>query len=198
MEKYYTGNRDIRSLGYKNFDNTLLFVIDLQERLMPAVDESEELIRNTAALLKLCNLMSIKSLATEQYPKGLGRSVESILSELNDENIFSKTSFNALTQEVGAYLRENKIKKVIVTGAESHVCVYQTVRALLEHGLEVFVVEDGISSYSKEYKELGLRAMEAMGALRVNTEMLIYDLTNDSKSPHFKEITQIVKDLRSY
>ncbi len=197
MEKYYTGNRDIRSLGYKNFDSTLLLVIDLQEKLMPAVDKSEEIIRNTAALLKLCKMLSIKSLATEQYPKGLGRSVESILSELNEENIFSKTSFNALTEEVRAYLRENKIKKVIVTGAESHVCVFQTVRALIEFGLEVFVVEDGISSYSKEYKELGLRAMEAMGALRVNTEMLIYDLANDSKNPHFKEITQMIKDLRT-
>lgn len=197
MEKYYIGNRDIRSLGYKNFDSTLLFVIDLQEKLMPAVDKSEEIIRNTAALLKLCKMLSIKSLATEQYPKGLGRSVESILSELNEENIFSKTSFNALTEEVRAYLRENKIKKVIVTGAESHVCVFQTVRALIEFGLEVFVVEDGISSYSKEYKELGLKAMEAMGALRVNTEMLIYDLANDSKNPHFKEITQMIKDLRT-
>lgn len=197
MEKYYTGNRDIRSLGYKNFDSTLLLVIDLQEKLMPAVDKSEEIIRNTAALLKLCKMLSIKSLATEQYPKGLGRSVENILSELNEENIFSKTSFNALTEEVRAYLRENKIKKVIVTGAESHVCVFQTVRALIEFGLEVFVVEDGISSYSKEYKELGLRAMEAMGALRVNTEMLIYDLANDSKNPHFKEITQMIKDLRT-
>jgi nicotinamidase-related amidase len=197
MEKYYIGNRDSENLRYKNFDNSLLFVIDLQERLMPAVDKSGEIIKNTAALLKVFNWFSIKSLATEQYPKGLGRSVESILSGLKEENIFSKTSFNGLTEEVRAYLKENKIKKVFVTGAESHICVFQTVRALIDLGLEVFAVEDGISSYSKEYKELGLKAMEAMGAVRINTEMLLYDLANDSKNPRFKEITKLVKDLRN-
>ncbi len=196
MEKYYIGNRDSKNLGYKDFDNTLLFILDLQERLMPAIDKSEEIIKNTAALLKVFNLFSIKSIATEQYPKGLGRNVDSILYELKEENIFSKTSFNALTTEVRAYLKENEIKKVIVTGAESHICVFQTVRALIDLGLEVFVVEDGVSSYSKEYKELGLKAMEAMGAVRVNAEMLIYDLANDSKTPYFKGITNLIKDLR--
>ncbi len=196
MDKYYIGNRNDKSLTYQDFDNTLIFIIDLQEKLMPAVNKSEEIIKNTAALLKVFNLFSIKSLATEQYPKGLGRTVESVLSELKEENIFSKTSFNALTDEVRTFLKENEIKKVIITGAESHICVFQTVRALIELGLDLFIVEDGISSYSEEYKKLGLRAMEAMGAVRINTEMLIYDLVNDSRNPHFKEITQIIKELR--
>lgn len=196
MDKYYIGSRDNGNLGYRDFDNSLLFVIDLQEKLMPAVYKSDEIIKNSAALLKVFNLFSIKSLATEQYPKGLGRSVESILSELNEENIFSKTTFNGLTEEVRAYLEENGIKKAIVTGAESHVCVFQTVRGLIDFGLKVFIVEDAISSYSNEYRELGLRAMEAMGAVRINTEMLIYDVVNDSRNPNFREMTRLIKELR--
>lgn len=198
MNRYYIGNRDGVSHRYKDFDNSLLFVIDLQEKLMPTVYKNEEIIENTLALLKIFNLFSIKSLATEQYPKGLGKTVDSILSEFKKENIFSKTTFNALTEEVRAYLEENEIKKVVVTGAESHICVFQTVRALIDYGIEVFVVEDGISSYSKEYKELGLMAMETLGAVRVNTEMLIYDIVTDSKNPDFKEITNLIKDLRGY
>lgn len=181
---------------YDNKENTLLLVIDLQEKLMPAIYESDKIIKNSACLLKVFEMYGIKKIATEQYPKGLGQSVDEIKENLDDEYIFSKTSFDAITDEVSSYLKENKITNVIITGAETHICVYQTVRRLLFEGYKVFVVEDAVSSFNKEQKDLGLKAMSDMGASLVNTEMLMFDLASDAKDENFKEISKMVKNLR--
>lgn len=181
---------------YDNKENTLLLVIDLQEKLMPAIYESEKIIKNSKTLLKVFDMYGIKKIATEQYPKGLGQSVSEIKENLDDENIFSKTSFDAITDEVSSYLKENKITNVIITGAETHICVYQTVRRLLFEGYKVFVVEDAVSSFNKEQKDLGLKAMSDMGASLVNTEILMFDLASDAKDENFKEISKMVKNLR--
>lgn len=181
---------------YDNKENTLLLVIDLQEKLMPAIYESEKIIKNSKTLLKVFEMYGIKKIATEQYPKGLGQSVSEIKENLDDDYIFSKTSFDAITDEVSSYLKENKITNVIITGAETHICVYQTVRRLLFEGYKVFVVEDAVSSFNEKQKKLGLKAISDMGASLVNTEMLMFDLASDAKDENFKEISKMVKNLR--
>ncbi|MFR2610609.1 isochorismatase family protein [Anaerococcus obesiensis] len=193
---FYIEGYNFDTKTYDNKDNTLLLVIDLQEKLMPAIYESDKIIKNSACLLKVFEMYRIKKIATEQYPKGLGQSVDEIKENLYDENIFSKTSFDAITDEVSSYLKENKITNVIITGAETHICVYQTVRRLLFEGYKVFVVEDAVSSFNKEQKDLGLKAMSDMGASLVNTEMLMFDLASDAKDENFKEISKMVKNLR--
>lgn len=193
---FYIEGYNFDTKTYDNKDNTLLLVIDLQEKLMPAIYESDKIIKNSACLLKVFEMYGIKKIATEQYPKGLGQSVDEIKENLDDEYIFSKTSFDAITDEVSSYLKENKITNVIITGAETHICVYQTVRRLLFEGYKVFVVEDAVSSFNKEQKDLGLKAMSDMGASLVNTEMLMFDLASDAKDENFKEISKMVKNLR--
>lgn len=193
---FYIEGYNFDTKTYDNKDNTLLLVIDLQEKLMPAIYESDRIIKNSACLLKVFEMYGIKKIATEQYPKGLGQSVDEIKENLDDEHIFSKTSFDAITDEVSSYLKENKITNVIITGAETHICVYQTVRRLLFEGYKVFVVEDAVSSFNKEQKDLGLKAMSDMGASFVNTEMLMFDLASDAKDENFKEISKMVKNLR--
>lgn len=193
---FYIEGYNFDTKTYNNKDNTLLLVIDLQEKLMPAIYESDRIIKNSATLLKVFEMYGIKKIATEQYPKGLGQSVDEIKENLDDENIFSKTSFDAITDEVSSYLKENKITNVIITGAETHICVYQTVRRLLFEGYKVFVVEDAVSSFNEKQKALGLKAMSDMGASLVNTEMLMFDLASDAKDENFKEISKMVKNLR--
>lgn len=193
---FYIEGYNFDTKTYDNKDNTLLLVIDLQEKLMPAIYESDRIIKNSACLLKVFEMYGIKKIATEQYPKGLGQSVDEIKENLDDEYIFSKTSFDAITDEVSSYLKENKITNVIITGAETHICVYQTVRRLLFEGYKVFVVEDAVSSFNKEQKDLGLKAISDMGASLVNTEMLMFDLASDAKDENFKEISKMVKNLR--
>lgn len=193
---FYIEGYNFDTKTYDNKENTLLLVIDLQEKLMRAIYESDRIIKNSACLLKVFEMYGIKKIATEQYPKGLGQSVDEIKENLDDEYIFSKTSFDAITDEVSSYLKENKITNVIITGAETHICVYQTVRRLLFEGYKVFVVEDAVSSFNKEQKALGLKAMSDMGASLVNTEMLMFDLASDAKDENFKEISKMVKNLR--
>lgn len=193
---FYIEGYNFDTKTYDNKDNTLLLVIDLQEKLMPAIYESDKIIKNSATLLKVFEIYGIKKIATEQYPKGLGQSVDEIKENLDDEHIFSKTSFDAITDEVSSYLKENKITNVIITGAETHICVYQTVRRLLFEGYKVFVVEDAVSSFNEKQKALGLKAMSDMGASLVNTEMLMFDLASDAKDENFKEISKMVKNLR--
>lgn len=193
---FYIEGYNFDTKTYDNKDNTLLLVIDLQEKLMPAIYESDRIIKNSACLLKVFEMYGIKKIATEQYPKGLGQSVDEIKENLDNEHIFLKTSFDAITDEVSSYLKENKITNVIITGAETHICVYQTVRRLLFEGYKVFVVEDAVSSFNKEQKDLGLKAMSDMGASLVNTEMLMFDLASDAKDENFKEISKMVKNLR--
>lgn len=193
---FYIEGYNFETKTYDNKENTILLVIDLQEKLMPAIYGSDKIIKNSKTLLKVFEMYGIKKIATEQYPKGLGQSVSEIKENLDDECIFSKTSFDAITDEVFSFLKENKITNVVITGAETHICVYQTVRRLLFEGYKVFVVEDAVSSFNEQQKKLGLKAMSDMGASLVNTEMIMFDLASNAKDKNFKEISKMVKNLR--
>lgn len=181
---------------YTAKDRSLLLVVDIQPKLMVTMENAERTLKNTVGLIKAFKEYDMAVLATEQYPKGLGRSDDEILAEIDDEKIFAKTSFNALTPEVYEFIKENKIEKVFVTGAEGHVCVYQTIRSLLDMGLDVFYVDDAISSYSDELKKIARKSLRDMGAVLVNTELVLFDLAVDSKDPNFKFISNLVKELR--
>lgn len=196
IENFYLGSYDKVAKSYKNFDTTLLLVIDIQDKLLPVIYESEKILKKTLTVLDTFNMLNIKSIATEQYPKGLGRSHKDILKRIPEKNIFFKTSFNAVTNEIESYLKANKIKNIIITGVEAHICVFQTVRELVSLGYNIFVVEDAISSYKSEQKELALKAFDKMGAKIINTEMLLFDLINDSKNENFKAVSTLVKELR--
>lgn len=181
---------------YTDKEKSLLLVVDIQPKLMTSMDKGERTVTNTVGLIKAFKEYGMHVLATEQYPKGLGRSDERILAEIDEENIFAKTSFNALTPEVFEFIKENKIEKVFVTGAEGHICVYQTIRSLLDLGLDVFYVDDAISSYSDELKKIARKSLIDMGAVLVNTELVLFDLAVDSKDPNFKFVSNLVKELR--
>lgn len=181
---------------YQNREKTLLLVVDEQPKLMKTMENGEKTITNTLTLLKAFKEYDMNYLATEQYPKGLGRSDDRILELIEDEKIFAKTLFDAAIPEVVDYIEKEEITKVLVVGAEGHVCIYQTVRSLLDMGLEVFLVEDAVSSFTEELKATALTSLGQMGAVLVNTEMVLFDIARDSKDPHFKFISNLVKSLR--
>ncbi|WP_296115039.1 isochorismatase family protein [uncultured Anaerococcus sp.] len=196
LDKRFYTNSLSNEEAYTDKDKSLLLVVDIQPRLMDTMEEGERTINNAVGLIKAFKKYDMAVLATEQYPKGLGRSHEDILAEIDEGKIFEKTRFNALTPEVKTYIEENKIEKVFVTGAEGHICVYQTIRSLLDMGLDVFYVDDAISSYSNELKKIARKSLRDMGAVLVNTELILFDLAVDSKDPNFKFVSNLVKDLR--
>ncbi|WP_297687608.1 isochorismatase family protein [uncultured Anaerococcus sp.] len=193
--KFYTNSLTSDGL-YTDRTKTILLVVDIQPKLMVSVEEGERVTKNTVGLIKAFKAYDLPIIATEQYPKGLGRSDERILAELDDEKIFPKTSFNALIPEVLDFIKDKDIKNVVVTGAEGHICIYQTIRSLLDLGLNVFYVDDAIGSFTNELKDGAKASLRDMGAVLVNTELILFDLAIDSKDSNFKLISNLVKELR--
>ncbi|WP_276880814.1 isochorismatase family protein [Anaerococcus tetradius] len=181
---------------YQNKKKTLLLVVDEQPKLMTTMENGEKTIINTLSLVKAFKEYDMAYLATEQYPKGLGRSDDRLLEEIEEGKIFSKTLFDAAIDEVREFIEKEGIEKVLVTGAEGHICIYQTARSFLDMGLDVFLVEDAISSFSEGLKLTAMGSLEKMGAVRVNTEMILFDLARDAKDSHFKFISALVKSAR--
>jgi isochorismatase hydrolase len=196
-KKYYVNSYDKEKDIYSNKEHTLLLVIDEQPKLMNTMENGEQTILNTLVLINAFKEYGMPILATEQYPKGLGRSDERLLAEIDEDSIFAKSIFDAAIPEVIEYIKENDITNVVLTGAEGHICVYQTARTLRDLGVNVFLVEDAVSSYSEELKNIALINVRDMKALVVNTEMLLFDIARDSKDPHFKVISKLVKEIRA-
>ena len=172
--KYYINS--LEGDKYSKKDQTMLLVVDEQPKLMKTMENGELTILNTLVLIKAFKEYQMPILATEQYPKGLGKSDQRLLEEIPEDKIFEKTIFDAAIPEVLDFIKENNITNVVVVGAEGHVCVYQTVRTLLDLGLNVFFVKDAISSYTEELKETSANLLGQMGAAVVNTEMLLFDI----------------------
>lgn len=195
-EKYFINTFDEKTRIYNKKDNTLLLIVDEQPRLMNALENGEEAVLNTLTLIKAFEKYKMPILATEQYPKGLGNTDERILELIDKNHIFEKTIFDAATPEVLDFIKENDIKKVIIAGAEAHICVYQTTRTLLDFGINVFLPKDALASFKESQKEEALRTLREMGAVRSETETLLFDIARDSKDPNFKFISGLVKDMR--
>lgn len=195
-EKYYVNSFDEESGIYNKKDHILLLVIDEQPRLMNALENGENTVLNTITLIEASQKYQIPVLATEQYPKGLGNTDERILAKLDKNNIYEKTIFDAATAEVLDFIEKNNIKKVVIAGAEAHICVYQTTRSLLNLGINVFLPKDALASFKESQKEEALKTLREMGAVRTETETLLFDLARDSKDPNFKFISGLIKDIR--
>lgn len=195
--KYYINSFDKEGKIYDKKNKTLLLVIDEQPKLMNVMENGELTILNTLVLIKAFKEYRMPILATEQYPKGLGRSDQRLVDVLDDDKIYPKTLFDAATCEVLEFIEKNKIKNVVIAGAEGHVCVYQSVRTLLDLGLNVFLIEDAVASFKEEQKNLAIKTLRKMGAVIYNTEMALFDLARDSKDPHFKVISNLVKEMRA-
>lgn len=183
----------------KNFkvqrDSALIFVVDIQGRLMPAMADPKGVVKNTSTLLHAAKAYALPAVYSEQYPKGLGPTEEEVLKLLEELDAFrlEKTQYNATLPEMMEAIKKTGRKQIILTGTETHVCVYQTVRSLLEAGYELFVPYDAVGSRSEKNRDNALEQFREMGAVVTNTETLLFDLMKDAKDPHFKELQQYIK-----
>ena len=182
MEKYFLGR-----------DEAVLLIVDIQERLVSAMKYGEKIIRNTNRLISFANNLGIPIIVTEQYPKGLGKTVSDVSNNLGESLTYEKITFSGCTSEVTSALNGLGRKKIIIAGMETHVCVFQTVRDLLAHDYQVFVVGDAVCSRTKENYQNGLSLMLSMGAVVTNTETVFFDLMKEAGTPLFKELSKLIK-----
>lgn len=174
-------------------DNTVLLVIDLQEKLMNAMPAKDRVYKNTGLLLKTAQELDLPVIVTEQYPRGLGRTVTEITEHLPEHTLIEKTCFSACTSELETSLHSLGRKSVVITGSETHICVFQTARDLTEQGYDVHVARDAVCSRTDENYENGLDLMKSAGAVITNTETVIFDLLKMAGTPAFKAISPLLK-----
>jgi nicotinamidase-related amidase len=178
-------------------ENTLLLVIDVQEKLLRVMFEKEVLVSNLQKLIKCCEALGIPVFITEQNPSGLGHTTAEILDLVPGSEKLTKYSFNCCA-ETGfcEQLRSSNRRQILMCGIESHICVYQTAIDLLAAGYEVQVVIDAVSSRTEQNKELAINRLASEGAKITGVEMALFELLKTSKTQGFKEISAIVKDQK--
>lgn len=175
-------------------DNAVLVVIDVQEKLMKVMCQREELIENLQKLIRGVQVFNVPIIVTEQYPQGLGATIQEIAKLLSNAQPLPKLSFSCCDdEEFVKKLDMLRRRQVVVSGIESHVCVYQTVRDLINSRYEVHVVTDTVSSRTLGNKEVGLNMMRQMGAVLTSTETALFEMLKIAKGESFKAISQIVK-----
>lgn len=174
-------------------DETMVFIVDIQERLMPVIENGEEVVNNNIKLIKLANILNIPIIATEQYPIGLGYTVKELKELLNDGQIYTKTSFSGLTDAVLNELEKKDINSVILSGVETHICVLFTARDLIDKGYEVYLLEDCVSSKRISNKVNALNQLNKMGINITNFETVAFDLIKSSEHEKFREISKLIK-----
>jgi len=173
----------------------LLLIIDVQGRLAQGVFHSADLEKNISKLVRSCSVLDVPVLVTEQYPKGLGHTLDSLRELLGGNVPVEKLSFSCCGNgDFMKQLRSFNRNDILVVGIETHVCVYQTAVDLVEFGYNVHLVTDAVSSRTEENKMLGIRCIEKAGAALTSTEMVVFELLRVAEGERFKAISKIIKE----
>lgn len=171
-------------------DKSLLLLVDFQQKLMPAIEDSETILKNAAALATAARLLEVPVFATEQVPERLGSTVTGLLE--SSDSILAKHHFSA-TLEVGFNPWLPHGRDVVIAGCEAHICVLQTAIGLMTQGRKVYIVDDAMGSRDARSKQLAVERMVFNGAQRVTTEMVLFEWMRSSQHPHFKVIQALIK-----
>lgn len=178
-------------------ERTALLVIDVQERLCAAMDPLRlaAVRRNTVILLEAAKVLGLPVLVTEQYPKGIGPTLAELAAAFPEgQSVIEKVCFScADSDKFMESLRDSGRDQLLLTGMETHVCVFQTARDLARDGFTPHVVEDAVISRTEENRAIGLGLMERAGATRTGTETALFDLLGRAGTPEFKAIAPLIK-----
>lgn len=174
-------------------DNTACLIVDIQERLTPALHEAERFTAACTLLIQGLHALGIPMMATEQYPQGLGTTLPEIKSLLPDTPFVEKTRFSAVLPETENFIRRHNAQNIVLIGAETHICMLQTALDLRAQGLNVYIPAECAASRNPANKTNGLEQMRAAGATVGNSESLLFALLRDAKHPAFKTISKLVR-----
>jgi nicotinamidase-related amidase len=180
--------------GLLERDRAALLVIDVQERIN-AVMADQGHLKRLEVLIEACRGLAVPVIGSEQYPQGLGPTVDSLAALLGNDLpaklTFSCSRDDGLRVAVDATGRE----QIVVTGIETHVCVLQTALDLLDAGFEVYVPHDAVNSRRPSDKDWALHRMAAAGAVITSTESALFELLERCDTPDFKTVAKLIKRI---
>jgi nicotinamidase-related amidase len=178
-------------------NNALLAVVDVQEKLANVIHGIDDVQKNIERLIRGCHLLGVPLLITEQYPKGLGATTETLrtaIAETSGTAVMQKMCFSSAgCGEFSDALKKSGRSQVLLAGIEAHVCVYQTALDLLESGYDVHIVADAVSSRTAENRDIAIRRLEREGAKLTSTEMALFEMTIEAGTDLFKGISRLVR-----
>lgn len=180
---------------FPTVENSLLVVVDLQQKLMPAMSDSESVIARAALMVRAAAELGVDISVTEQYPKGLGTTVPEIATWLPDSaKVCEKIAFSVFKSDTFmTALSARKREVLIFVGVEMNVCLLQSVLDARAAGYEVFVVADAVGSRKNAERDWALETARNAGAVVLGSEAVIFMLMRDAKNPHFKAISALIK-----
>lgn len=175
-------------------EDCLLLVVDIQEAFAPHISEMERVVERSRIMIEAARLLEVPIMVTEQYPKGLGRTVEGLRGALGDFEPYEKTAFGCCQDEAinEAILAAGR-KQVLLVGIEGHVCIGQTAHDLLGQGLGCQVAADAVSSRNARDCEIALARIARAGGIITSTEAAIMEMVGNSGHRCFREISGLVK-----
>ena len=146
--------------------------------------------KNSNILLQAASILEIPVIVTEQYPKGLGSTANSLKTILpNETHYFEKNTFSALDNlDIMDALEKYNKKQIVLFGIETHICVNQTAYSLIEKGYDVNLVTDICGSRSEKEHHAGIERIKSHGANIITTEMTLFEWLKSSKHQMFKEL----------
>lgn len=174
--------------------DSALIIIDMQERLVPAMQAPARTLKNAKLLLQASQACEVPALLTEQYPAGLGPTVPEITKVAKNVPVVEKLHFSCMEDDEFArsFAALNR-KQAVLAGMEAHICVVQTAASLIEQNFEVFVVSDASASRTLESEQACLTRLTASGAHVVTTEMVIFEWLGKAGTPAFKSLLPLIK-----
>ena len=175
-------------------EDSLLLVVDIQEKLAPAIHHADGVIANAVRLLQAARQLAIPAFVSEQYVRGLGISVEAVRVAAVDARFFDKTHFSCLAEPgILDMLRSAGRQQILLAGTEAHVCVLQTAFDLLTAGFTVFLVADAVSSRTPENRQAAIARMQAAGMHIVTTEMVLFECLRQAGTDQFRALLPLIK-----
>jgi len=171
-------------------ESSLLCVIDIQERLLPAMPDGSRVTAMAGRLAAAARLLGVSAVLTEQYPQGLGRSPAALAHQLPPA--IEKMSFSCCGCDAFRTAIPAAVEAVVLCGLETHVCVAQTALDLLAEGLAVFIAVDAVASRHPLDHTVGLRRMENAGAILTTSEAILFEWCRTAEHEQFQAVRRLV------
>jgi nicotinamidase-related amidase len=177
-------------------ESCALMVIDLQEKLLPHIHEADRVLERVVRMIDGARHLGLPVLVTEQYPRGLGPTVEPVRAAAAavEAPVLEKTTFGCFaTPTIAEAVRALDARAMLLVGIEAHVCVAQTALQGLGRGLQVHVVSDAVGSRAQENVVIGLSRLYQAGAVITSSEMALFELLHDASSAAFRDVARLVR-----